>query len=156
MTKEKLDPPFPEYRKLGKAKIYVCIHFPGDEFLVPAKITEEHWLQFRHNNKKWQILIVTQPKVMHQKRWWVKNERKLVFHCGWKSETTHDPEKTQLDLPTIDAAVKVAKPVIKGDMFKALAQSVKKRSGIEFWLPWVIVFVENIMLMYIFGGGTFG
>ena len=121
------------YNKIGKAKIFVEILDEERCIRVPAKIKDEHFLEFKYQKQKREVLIITQPKIDEEERGnriarlILNAKRRLIWHVGARAEATHDPEKSQLDLVQITTSMRLTKVLIKSRVLEAIAKATPKQ-----------------------------
>ena len=149
---------WPVYSRLGKAKLEVEVIDEERTTITNCKIVEENWLEFKHRGAKKRVIIVQPPKVKEQARRIFgipKRERSLLFHVGADAECTHDPLRSSLDLEPIRHAINMSQVIVKSGLFQQIISSVKKKLGIEFWLPWLIIAAITVFAMYGLGNGGY-
>ena len=148
--------PIPYGTRLKKTRILVEVLYDGFSEIVRAKIRDEHWLKFKTSDrKKWKILIGDPPNVVEEEHKAMLGlisyrKRSMKFYVGCDAEATHNPKRTEYDIPVIENIVKSAKMITEGDMWKAAADQVKVKASFWEMFPYMIIALIVVIMIFAF------
>ena len=103
----------------------------------------------RFDGTKCTRIIYDPPKIEERKGRFGKLERRMMFYTSYRSEATHDPEKTALDLPAVEIANKYIVALAESDIPKKLVESVEAAKKWWEYIPDILLFLAPLATMIV-------
>ena len=135
-------------KRLSRTHIKVTVFTEATSEVLPAKIVDDHKLVFtRPNGEQKTVYIYDPPKIEERKGRFGVINRTMMFYTSYRSEATHDPEKTALDLPAVELANKYIVSLAESDIPKKLVESVEAAKKWYEYIPYVLLFLSPLITM---------